>query len=104
MNLENNMEENTIKPQGDSLQTLIAQEVKRQLASNLFSARKITDTPTDALMVVNRRYVTLNGVSSSRPTSSVVGQQYFDTTLASGRGKPITWNGTGFVDATGSYV
>lgn len=69
-----------------------------------FTEKKITDTPTDALQVVNRKYVTLNGTSASRPTSSVMGQQYFDTTLASGRGKPVWWNGTGFVDAAGTYV
>lgn len=69
-----------------------------------FTDRKLVDTPTDALAVVNRKYVTLNGPSTNRPTSSVVGQQYFDITLASGRGKTITWNGTGFVDGTGSYV
>lgn len=69
-----------------------------------FSDRKLTDTPTDALAVVNRKYVTLNGSSSNRPIASVIGQQYFDTSLASGRGKPVWWNGTGFVDATGTYV
>lgn len=69
-----------------------------------FTDRKLTDTPTDALAVVNRKYVTLNGSSANRPLASVVGQQYFDTDLASGRGKPIYWNGTGFVDATGTYV
>lgn len=67
-----------------------------------FTGRKITDTPTDALAVVNRKYVTMNGTSGKRPTSSVIGQQYFDTSL--GNGKPIYWNGTGFVDATGTYV
>lgn len=72
--------------------------------SQAFSDRKLTDTPADAYQVVSRRYVTLNGPSTTRPTSSVVGQQYFDTTLASGRGKTITWNGTGFVDGTGAYV
>lgn len=67
-----------------------------------FTDRKLTDTPTDALQVVNRRYVTANG--TTRPTSSVVGQFFLDTTLASGRGKPIWWNGIGWVDGTGTYV
>lgn len=67
-----------------------------------FTDRKVSDTPTDALQVVPRKYVTLNGPSSTRPTSSVVGQRYFDTSL--GNGKPIYWNGTGFVDSTGTYV
>jgi len=65
-------------------------------------SKKIGDTPTDALQLVPRSYVTANG--TVRPRSSVVGQFFLDTTLASGRGKPIWWNGTGWVDATGSYV
>lgn len=83
---------------------MVRTEVKNQLQSYRndwgFTDRKITDTPTDNLAVVNRRYVNLNGATGSRPTSSVVGQYYFDTTL----GKPIWWSGTAFVDATGSVV
>lgn len=91
-------------PNTPGLSQLIAAEVAKQLQSGLFTARKLTDTPTDNLQVVNRRFVTLNGPSTNRPSGSVMGQQYFDTTLASGRGKTITWNGIGFVDATGVYV
>jgi len=82
----------------------VVEVVRKFNKTSGFQARKITDTPTDALQVVNRKYVTLNGASSARPTASVVGQMYLDTTLASGRGKPVWWNGTGFVDATGTYV
>lgn len=67
-----------------------------------FTDRKLIDTPTDSNMAVPRGYVTMNGVSASRPTSSIIGQRYFDTSL--GNGKPIYWNGTGFVDATGTFV
>lgn len=74
--------------------------VRDYMKSGAFSDKKITDTPTESLQVVNRRYVTLNGASASRPTSSVLGQHYFDTDL----GKPIWWQGTAFVDATGSVV
>lgn len=88
----------------NNLQAQVVKIVQDYLKSSAFTDRKLTDTPTDALQVVNRKYVTLNGPSANRPTSSVLGQQYFDTTLASGRGKTITWNGTGFVDATGTYV
>lgn len=77
---------------------------KEYLRGGAFTERKITDTPTDSLSVVNRKYVTNNGTTSNRPKSSVVGQFYLDTSLASGRGKPIWWNGTGWVDSTGSYV
>lgn len=87
-----------------ALKSAIIQIIREYNKSTGFSDRKLTDTPTDALAVVNRKYVTNNGPTSGRPTASVVGQQYFDTTLASGRGKTITWNGTGFVDATGTYV
>lgn len=84
--------------------TDVIEVVRNYLKGKAFSDRKVTDTPTDALSVVNRKYVTLNGVTASRPTSSVVGQLYLDTSLASGRGKPIWWNGTGWVDATGTFV
>lgn len=85
---------------------LIDEEIKKvvpmYLQGSAFMDRKLTDTPTDSNQVVSRKYVTLNG--TTRPTSSVVGQSFFDTSLASGRGKPIIWNGTGWVDATGTYV
>lgn len=78
------------------------QAVKLYNKTSAFVDRKLTDNPTDALQVVNRRYVTLNG--TTRPVSSVVGQFFLDMNLASGRGKPIYWNGTGWIDATGTYV
>lgn len=90
------------QPNTDGLQKIIQAEVKKQLQSGLFTARKVTDTPTDSLQVVNRKYVTNNG--TVRPTSSVVGQPFLDLSLASGRGKPIYWNGIGWIDATGTYV
>ena len=46
---------------------------------------------------------TNNGITTSRPNNAenrVVGIMYFDTTL----GKPIWWNGTSWVDATGTAV
>lgn len=82
----------------------INQVVPQYLQTQAFVDRKLTDTPTDAFQVVPRKYVTMNGTSGDRPTASVVGQRYFDTSLAAGRGKPVWWNGTGFVDATGNYV
>lgn len=88
----------------ESFSKKIELEVKTQLAEGFFTTRKLTDTPTDALQVVNRRYVTMNGTTSSRPTSSVIGQFYFDTTLASGKGKPVWYGPSGWVDATGTNV
>ena len=96
-----NMEPKQPYNQND-LKTLVIQIVQDYQKQGGFTARKVTDTPTDALQVVNRKFVTQNG--TNRPTSSIMGLQFFDTSLASGRGKPIYWNGTGWVDATGTYV
>lgn len=94
--------------ENEALQKIIDERIKKLVPEILkgsgFTDRKLTDTPTDKNAVVPRAYVTMNGVSSARPTSSVIGQFYLDMTLASGRGKPVYWNGIGFVDATGSYV
>ena len=68
------------------------------LKSSAFQARKITDTPTDALSVVNRKYVNMSGVTANRPTGSILGQFYFDTTL----GFPVYWNGSTFVRYDGT--
>jgi len=76
----------------------LAQKTPSYLRASAFTDKKITDTPTDALSVVNRKFVTLNGTTALRPTSPITGQSYFDTTL----GKPIWWDGVEWVDATGS--
>ena len=76
----------------------ISEMVKEYLQSEAFTDRKITDTPTDNLSIVNRRYVTLNGTTANRPTSSVTGQRYFDTTV----GRPVYWSGSTWVDGAGS--
>lgn len=70
-----------------------------------FTDRKLTDTPTDALSVVNRKYVNMNGTTANRPRSSVAGQFYFDTSLGA-NGRPIWWSPTAgaFVDADGNVV
>lgn len=82
----------------------IVQTVQEYLKNSAFVDRKLTDTPTDSLSVVNRRYVTLNGTTANRPLSSVIGQSYFDTSLAAGRGKPVWYGPSGWVDATGTLV
>lgn len=68
------------------------------LKGQAYGERKVTDTPTDALMVVNRRFVTLNGTTAQRPTGSITGQMYFDTD----DGAPRWWDGTTWVDSTGT--
>lgn len=78
--------------------------IQAYLQSGGFTNRKLTDMPTDSLQVTSRKFVTLNGASATRPVGSVVGQFYLDTSLAAGNGKPVWWNGTGFIDSSGSYV
>lgn len=68
-----------------------------------FTDRKLTDTPTDALAVVNRNYVTLNGTTANRPPNPVTGQFYFDASLGA-NGKPIWNNGTNWVDSGSNIV
>lgn len=68
-----------------------------------FTSRKLTDTPTDALSVVNRKFVTGNGSTASRPTSPILGQFFLDTSL-SANGKPIWFGPNGWADSTGTLV
>lgn len=76
----------------------VIQIVKKYQRQGAFTEEKLTDTPTDAYSVVNRKYVTLNGATASRPTSSILGQFYFDTTL----GFPVWWSGTTWVKYDGT--
>ena len=90
----------------EALKKLIQEEtlkvVRDYMKTSAFTDRKLTDTPTDALSVVNRRYTNLNGVVASRPASSVatVGQRYFatDTNIT------MTFNTTGWYNGSGSLV
>lgn len=82
------------------IKDVVAAEVRELLKSGTFTDRKLADTPTDALSVVNRRYITLNGTTANRPTSPVTGQRFFDTTL----GYPIFWNGSNWVNSSGTTV
>lgn len=90
------MMDDKIKKQVDDR---VMEVVQSYMKTSAFTDRKLTDTPTDGLQVVPRKYVTMNGTTGNRPTSSVIGQRYFDTTL----NKPV-WVGNGFawVDATGT--
>ena len=44
-----------------------------------FSKRKLGDMPTDNQQLTPRGYVNLNGTRADRPTSPIIGQQYFST-------------------------
>lgn len=74
------------------------------LKGSAFNMRKVTDTPTDDLQVVPRKYVNMNGSVVSRPISSVatMGQKYFavDTNI------PMTYNRNSsvWVNGVGSTV
>lgn len=70
------------------------------LKGSAFSARKITDTPTDDLQIVPRKYVNLSGSVVSRPSSSVatMGQFYF----AVDTGIPMRYNRNSSVWVNGS--
>lgn len=72
------------------LEQKIKEVVAIYLKNGAFATRKITDMPTDDLMVVPRKYVNLYGTTASRPTASVAsrGQQYFDTSI----GRPVYFN------------
>lgn len=86
----------------EELDRKIDKRVKYLLKGELFTQRKITDTPTEALSLVNKRYVTLNGVVADRPKSSVasVGQSYYatDTNI------PMTYSAGGWRNGVGSIV
>jgi len=82
----------------EKLKEMIDERIKTFFS---FTSRKLTDTPTDNLMTVNRKYVNMYGSIAGRPISSVVGQQYFATDL----GYPIFKSNNGaWVNATGSVV
>lgn len=83
-----------------TIRGIIVSEMKEQMRTGFFTERKLTDTPTDNLQVVNRKYVTANGATGNRPGSPVVGQFYFDTTL----GIPIWYEGPTWVNASGTPV
>ena len=84
----------------EALKQVIATEVANQLKGQLFTARKLTDNPTDGLQVVPRQYVTRSFTTTRRPTTSIIGESYFDTSA----GKPAWWNGTNYQDAAGNVI
>lgn len=84
------------------IRQILKKEIPFYLRGTAFTDKKITDTPTDALDVVNRRFVTSNGTVANRPASSVatVGQHYFatDTNI------PMVFNGINWRNGVGSVV
>ena len=84
------------------LSQMIDERIKEFLRGGAFTTRKIGDTPTDALALVPRKYLTNNGAVADRPNSSVatVGQPY----LATDTGIPMVYTATGWVNGVGSIV
>ena len=67
-----------------------------------FTDRKLTDTPTDSNAVVPRKFVTMNGTVTNRPSSvvAIIGQPY----LATDTNIPMTYTSNGWVNGSGSIV
>lgn len=78
----------------------VSEVIKNYLKSTGFTARKLTDSPTDDLQVVSRKYVNLNGTVAARPTGAKTGQSYFATDTSI----PMKFNGTNWVNGVGSVV
>ena len=74
--------------------------IKDYMKSSAFTDRKLTDTPTDGLQVTPRKYVTRNSTTALRPTTSILGEFYFDTTV----NRPAWWNGTNYQNAAGGVI
>lgn len=89
------------------IKELIKQEVPKILQGSAFTDRKLTDTPTDNLSVVPRKYVNLSGTLANRPSSSVatMGQGYFATDtnikMTYNASSSVWANGVGSVVAQG---
>lgn len=84
------------------IKEIIKKEVPEMLKGSTFTDRKLTDTPTDSLQVVPRKYITNNGSVANRPNSSVatIGQPYFATDTKI----PMRYDSTGWVNGVGSIV
>jgi hypothetical protein len=84
------------------MEEFVLRVVGSYMRSSGFTQRKVTDTPTDNLSVVNRLYVTLNGNVANRPLSSVatVGQPYYATDTFI----PMTFSDQGWRNGVGSIV
>lgn len=81
---------------GNGMTVVRAQEGTTALPFQIdsrFEMRITAATITDVVAPVS-------GATGSRPTPTIVGQVFFDTTL----GKPVWWRGAVWVDATGATV
>ena len=81
---------------------IVLETIKNYNRGEVFTARRTTDTPTDAYAPTNRRFVTLSSNLGARPVSSVavVGQRFFDTS----NNIPIWYTTAGWRNSVGSIV
>lgn len=90
------------REQKQEVQNIVQEMIKENDTSGSFKEARSVPTPIDSYSIVNRRYVTLNGVVADRPRSSVatIGQPYFatDTTI------PMTFDGNNWRNGVGSVV
>ena len=76
------------------------------LLNNIFSEKEINDryVQGDGIIFIKDGEYRTRGSSNERPIIPIdkhlIGKLYFDTTL----NKPIWWNGTTWVDSTGTNV
>lgn len=77
------------------------ENIARRTLSKDFGKR-IGDTPTDALQLVNRKYTNLNGTLALRPASvlAIIGQQYYATDI----NIPLFYDGTRWRNGIGSII
>lgn len=91
------------KVTGTTTNNIIHCDYKITGRRNTFTVTEHTTltTVSEAVAVSARStQTTENGTTTTRPASPLKGQMYFDTTIA----KPIWYNGTKWVDATGTAV
>lgn len=96
MNKENNMPQKLTDQMKREIEKLI------DLATRRSYDKRVGDTPNDALQLVPKKYVNLNGLVANRPSSSVasVGQFF----LATNTGLPMWYTTAGWVDGVGSVI
>jgi len=84
----------------------IQKQVVKILQGSGFTDRKVTDTPTDNLQVVPRKYVNLSGTLATRPASltATMGQGFFATNLNSGTPIRFNANSSVWTNGVGSIV
>lgn len=90
------------RPENNLTKEDVEKIIRKFMEGSGFTAHKITDTPGDALSVVNRKFVTNNGSLVSRVSSSVAtkGQFYLDTD----NNIPMWKVTAGWVNGVGSIV